>query len=221
MARIRVLVVDDHPLFRRGLIDLLRDAEDMDVVGEAASAEEALAVAREQRPDVVLMDIFLPGDGVVATRAIREALPETKVLVLTVSEEDEHLFAAIQAGANGYVLKEVTPEELLAAIRRVHEGQAVLAPPVAAKLLDRMRRGAIPGRLVHRQSLLTEREVEVVRLLAQGLTNQEIARRLIIAESTVKTHIRNILRKTGTRNRAEVVAWATQRGLIDIADRES
>ena len=215
MRPIRVLIADDHPLFRRGLVSLLNEEADIEVVGEAASGAQAIALARETHPDVVLMDVILPGGGVEATQAIVRTLPRVKVLMLTVSEADADLFGAIEAGASGYLLKEVEPEELVQAIRQVHAGQAILSPAVAVKVLQQMRRKMSEPAPSSEPPLLTAREVEVVRLLAQGLTNQEIAQRLVVAESTVKSHIRNILRKTNTHNRAEIVAWAMQAGLID------
>lgn len=216
MKPIRVLIADDHPLFRRGLVDLLEEAAGIEVVGEAASGVQAIELARQLQPDVVLMDVILPGGGVEATRAIRQHVPQTKVLMLTVSEAEEDLFGAIEAGASGYLLKEIEPEELVQAVRQVHAGQAILSPAVAVKVLQRMRREPEQLSTSAEPPTLTPREEEVIRLLAQGLTNQEIAQRLIVAESTVKTHIRNILQKTGTRNRAEVVAWAVRAGLLRL-----
>lgn len=215
MKQIRVLIADDHPLFRRGLVNLLADAPAIKVIGEAATAAQAVALAHQLQPDVILMDVLMPGGGVAATRAICQAKPQIKVLMLTVSEDNENLFGAIEAGANGYLLKEIEPEELIHAIHQAAVGQAPLSPAVAVKVLQRMRqpapdRPALPG-----PSTLTLREEEIISLLAQGLTNQEIAQRLVVAESTVKTHIRNLLRKTHTRNRAEIVAWGMKMGLLD------
>lgn len=216
MRPIRVLIADDHPLFRRGLVGLLEEAAEIEVVGEATSGPQAVELAQQVQPDVVLMDVILPGGGVEATRAIRQHVPHAKVLMLTVSEADEDLFGAIEAGANGYLLKEIEPEELIQAVRQVHAGQAILSPAVAVKVLQRMRREPEQPPGAAEPLSLTPREEEVIRLLAQGLTNQEIAQRLVVAESTVKTHIRNILQKTGTRNRAEIVAWAVRTGLLQL-----
>ncbi len=216
MKPIRVLIADDHPLFRRGLVDLLAEAAGIEVVGEATSGPQAVELARELQPDVVLMDVILPGGGVEATRAIRQHVPHAKVVMLTVSEADEDLFGAIEAEASGYLLKEIEPEALIEAVRQVHAGQAILSPAVAVKVLQRMRQEPEQRPAPPEPPALTPREEEVIRLLAQGLTNQEIARRLVVAESTVKTHIRNILQKTGTRNRAEIVAWAVRAGLLHL-----
>lgn len=181
-------------------------------MGEAATGPQAIELAQQVQPDVVLMDVILPGGGVEAARAICKALPQVKVLMLTVSETDADLFGAIEAGATGYLLKEVGPEELVEAVHQAYAGQAILSPAVASKVLQRVRE---PTQSTSAETpLLTPREVEVIRLLAQGLTNQEIAQRLVVAESTIKTHIRNILRKTHTHNRAEIVARAMQMGLI-------
>jgi DNA-binding NarL/FixJ family response regulator len=213
MKPIRVLIADDHPLFRRGLVNLLEEEPDIHVVGEAATGPQAVELAAQVQPDVVLMDVILPGGGVAATQAICKALPQVKVVMLTVSETDADLFGAIEAGASGYLLKEVGPEELVEAVHQAYAGQATLSPAVAVKVSQRVRQEPAASSPVE-SSLLTPREVEVIQLLAQGLTNQEIAQRLIVAESTVKTHIRNVLRKTHTHNRTEIVAWAMQMGLI-------
>ena len=218
MKPIRVVVADDHPLFRRGLISLLEDAPEVDVVGEAADASQAVALVNQTQPDVVLMDVIMPGSGVEATRTICQTMPHIKVLMLTASEDNENLFSAIDAGANGYLLKEGKPEELLEAIQHVYGGQSVLSPAVAAKVLERMRQNPLPKEpAVAQNSLLTPREMEIIHFLAQGLTNQEIAQALDLAENTIKNHVRNILRKTHVRNRAGLVTWAIQRGLIDEA----
>ncbi len=161
------------------------------------------------------MDVILPGGGVEATHTICEELPQTKVLMLSVSETDTDLFGAIEAGASGYLLKEVGPEELVEAVHQAYAGQGVLSPAVAVKVMQRVRREPVGRPPPHKTSLLTPREVEVTNMLAQGLTNQEIAQKLVVAESTVKSHIRNVLRKTQTHNRAEIVAWAMHMGLID------
>jgi len=219
MKPVRVLVVDDHPLFRRGLISLLDDAPDIEVVGEAATAHQAVEQARKLQPDVVLMDVFMPGGGVEATRGICQQMPHIRVLMLTVSEDNDSLFNAIDAGASGYLLKEVRSEELIEGIRRVAEGQSVLSPAVASKVLRRVRESSPPpfsagappvGGAVH----ITPRESELIELIARGLTNPQIAEQLELSESTVKNHIRNIIRKTHLHSRAEIVAWAAQRGLI-------
>lgn len=210
---IRVLVVDDHALFREGLRRILAEVPDVEVVGAAAGGEEAVDQALRQRPDVVLMDVKMPGmDGVAATRAIREALPHTQVVMLTVSDRDEDLFGAIKAGARGYLLKNVREDELLEAIRRVSRGEAMLSPQLALRLLDEM---AQPRRAPEEEAALTEREVEILRLASQGLTNREIAERLHLSVHTVKTHIRHVLDKLHARNRAEATLKALHRGHLE------
>lgn len=218
MKPIRLLVADDHPLFRRGLLSLLEDTPEFEIVGEAANAMQSIELARQVEPDVILMDVIMPGGGVEATRIICQSMPHIKVLMLSASEDNENLFSAIDAGASGYLLKEGKPEELVEAIRQVHRGQSALSPAVAAKVLQRMRGGGAPAAppppAPPDEMLLTPREVEVIGLLAHGLTNQEIAEELALSENTVKNHLRNILRKTRVRNRVEIVAWAMQKGLI-------
>lgn len=215
MKPIRVLVADDHPLFRRGLVNLLAETSGIEVVGEAASGPQAVELTGQLEPDVVLMDVVMPGGGIEATRAVCQAMPRVKVLMLTVSEDNENLFEAIEAGASGYLLKEIGPEDLVQAIQQVYSGQAPLSPVVAVKVLQRLRQTpGVKGPDAAASSQLTPREEEIVRLLALGLTNQKIAQRLVVAESTIKSHIRNLLRKSHTRNRAEIVTWGTQIGLI-------
>lgn len=226
MESIKLLVVDDHPLFRRGLLSLLEDTPEFEIVGEAENAAQAIDMAERTHPDVILMDVIMPGSGIEATRVICQNMPQVKVLMLSASEENDYLFSAIDAGASGYLLKEGKPENLIDAIRQVNLGQSALSPAVAAKVLQRVRHEpaapvpppspatTIPT--VDPSGTVTPREVEIVRLLAQGLTNLEIAQQLELSENTIKNHVRNILRKTHVRNRAEVVVWAMQRGLINI-----
>jgi DNA-binding NarL/FixJ family response regulator len=194
-----VLLVDDHPVVRAGLTGIL-DAEDgIEVAGEAASAAEAVAAARAVRPDVVLMDLRMPGgDGVSATAAVLKEVPDTRVLVLTTYESDSDILRAIEAGATGYLLKDAGRGELVTAIRAAARGETVLAPAVATRIIDRMRR-PLPA------DALSPREVEVLRLVARGLSNAEIGRELSITEATVKTHLLRTFNKLGVSDRTAAV----------------
>ncbi len=218
---IRVFLADDHRLFRQGLISLLQDEPDIEVVGEATDGPTAVHLVCTLKPDVVLMDVHMPGlSGTEATRAILQQCPETAILMLTVSEDDEDLFDAVRAGARGYLLKNVDAEDLVEAIRCVARGEAVLSPPMTARLMAGFRateRQAFPPRTAG----LTPREHEILRLLAQGATNREIARALHISEHTVKTHVHHILEKLGVENRAQAAALAVRWGLVDSPPGES
>jgi two-component system, NarL family, response regulator LiaR len=209
---ISVLIADDHPVVRQGLRSLLSTQEDIQLVGEAADGEEAVALARELVPDVVLMDLVMPGlDGVEATRRIREASPTTTVIVLTSFDQDEHVFPSIKAGAAGYLLKDVPPQELVEAIRKADRGEALLHPTVAARLMREVAEGdrSAPA------DALTDRELEVLRLIARGLPNKQIARELGVAEKTVKTHVSNILAKLHLADRTQAALYAVREGLAD------
>lgn len=186
---------------------MLKSEPGFEVTGEASSGEEALHVVPELRPDVVLMDVKMPGiGGVEATRRLIDSNPDTRVLMLTVSEEEESLFAAIQAGARGYILKNADAAELLEAIQRVHSGEAMLSPVMTLRLLQVLQSGGIPAPLA--ELPLTSREQDVFQLLAQGASNRQIAETLTITENTVKTHVRNILEKLELHSRSEVAAYA-------------
>ncbi len=207
---IRLAVVDDHPIVRQGLVASLEDEADFEVLGAAGSAEEALPLIGRLRPEVVLLDLELPGmSGVDAIPRLLEASPATAVLVFTAYDTDERVVGAIRAGAKGYLLKGATTAEIVRAIRTVAAGGSALEPRVAAKLLAAMRqpRGAGP---------LTTREREVLRLVAEGLPGKQIARALGISERTVKFHTAALLRKLGADNRAQAVAVAAQRGLLEV-----
>jgi len=206
MRSIRLLIVDDHTLFRQGLVSLLRGEPGFEVVGEAATGDEAVRLALTLQPDVILMDVKMAGmDGVETTRRLLEVIPHARILMLTVSDEDEDLFAAIQAGARGYILKNANADELLEAIRRVHAGEAMLSPAVTLRVLQAIRDG-IP--ITDHTSELTPRERDVLHLLARGASNREIAESLMISENTVKTHVRHILEKLDLRSRGELIARA-------------
>lgn len=206
---IRVLVVDDHALFRRGVVELLRDEADFQVVGELDRAADVLLLAQRVRPDVVLMDVHMPGAHGYTVAPELKQIPGLHVLMLTISDKDEDLMAALSAGADGYLLKNAEPEELCRAIRQVAAGHSVLAPEVTAQVIQAARtvqRGpAVP---------LTPREEEVLTELAVGATTALIAARLVISESTVKTHVRHLLEKLEASNRTEAVARAAALGLI-------
>jgi len=207
VASIRLLIVDNHTLFRQGLVSLLQSEPGYSVIGEASSGEEALLLVSELAPDVVLMDVKMPGiGGVEATRRLMETNPEERILMLTVSEEEENLLAAIQVGARGYILKNADAGELLEAIQRVYAGEAMISPTMTFRLFQVLRNGGIPTPLP--ELPLTSREQDVFQLLAQGASNRQIAETLMITENTVKTHVRNILEKLELHSRNEVAAYA-------------
>jgi DNA-binding NarL/FixJ family response regulator len=216
---IRVLVVDDHVLFRRGLRMVLEQEPDIEVVGEAADGAEALAQAMDSTPDIVLMDVRMPRrGGIDACTAIKEGVPSTKIMMLTVSDEEADLYDAIKAGAMGYLLKESSIEEVASAIRAVHGGQSLISPAMASKLLTEF--ATMIKRGEDRQQVpaprLTDREMEVLRLVAKGLNNRDIAKHLFISENTVKNHIRNILEKLQLHSRMEAVVYAVREKLLEI-----
>ena len=221
MSNIRVLVVDDHDLFRRGLIEVLEEEPDMDVIGEARNGEEAVEMAGTLNPDLVFMDLNMPStNGIEATAYITQNWPEMKVLVLTVSEETGDLYHALSVGARGYVLKISSPEEILDALRQVHQGWVVVSPAMAPRFLSdlgqrvsnaREERG--PGSTDKKDVVLTFREQEILRLVARGLTNDGIAGELVVSENTVKTHIKNILAKLHMKNRGEAANYANRWGI--------
>jgi DNA-binding NarL/FixJ family response regulator len=216
-APIRVLIVDDHALFRRGLELVLAGEPDLEIVGEAGHGLEAIERAAELQPHVVLMDVRMPGvAGIEATRLIRQAQPATKVVMLTSSEDEEDLFASVRAGATGYLLKEVSIDEVADAVRAVARGQALVTPSMASKLLGEFN---VLSRRVDVQHgsapRLTDREVEVLRLVAKGMSNKDIAGELVIAENTVKNHVRNILEKLQMKSRMEAAMYAVREKLVD------
>ncbi len=207
---VRVLIADDHAVVRQGLRMFLALDDELEVVAEAADGEEALRLARQFRPDVVLMDLLMPRmDGIAATAAIRAELPDTEVIALTSVLEDRSVVQAVKAGAIGYLLKDTQAEELCRAIKAAAAGQVQLSPEAAARLMREVRapEGAEP---------LTERETEVLRLIAQGLANKEIAHRLGIAEKTVKSHVSAILAKLGVQSRTQAALYAAQIGMTEL-----
>lgn len=210
---IRILIADDHPIVREGLVAVLETQPDFEIVGEAASGAQAVARAAALRPDVILLDLELPElDGVAALRAIRAADPAARAIIFTAFDTDERILGAVQAGAQGYLLKGAPREELFQAIRVVHGGGSLLQPVVAARLLRQVSSPS-PAAL---PEPLTERELEVLRLLAKGRQNKEIAGELWISERTVKFHVSGILAKLGVGNRTEAVSKAAQLGLVDL-----
>jgi DNA-binding NarL/FixJ family response regulator len=209
--RISIMVVDDHALFRRGLISLLDEMPEFVVVGEAANGQEAVENIQRAAPDLLLLDINMPVmDGIQALSAIRKKLPEQKVLMLTISQNDDDLIDAIVSGANGYLLKNTEPDMLRMTIQQVVAGNAVLAPEITSKVLQAVRR----AKTDRGRGLLSDREIDVLKCLARGQTTSQIAATLFISENTVKTHIRHILEKMEVNNRAEAVARAAQMDLI-------
>ncbi|HEX9539553.1 MAG TPA: response regulator transcription factor [Streptosporangiaceae bacterium] len=217
---VKILIVDDQQLLRLGFRMIFEAQSDLEVVGEAGDGTEALRLTGQTRPDVVLMDVRMPRtDGIEATEQITAKYPDARVLVLTTFDLDEYAFAALRAGASGFLLKNVEPAELLAAIRTVAKGDAVVAPRVTRRLLERFADQLPagpedPGEQDPRLSLLTEREREVLIEVAQGLSNAEIAQRLFLSESTVKTHVGRILPKLGLRDRVQAVVFAYETRLI-------
>lgn len=210
----RVLLVDDHTLVRNGVASLLA-ARDIDVVGEAADGLEALEKARELHPDLILMDIKMPGsNGLEATRLIKAEMPEIKIIILTVSDDDEDLFEAIKSGAEGYLLKNLRAEEFFELLAGVTRGEAAISPPMATKIIEEFARLKTSGAEASQpDSEPTVREIDVLRLVASGASNREMAFALDITENTVKYHLRNIMQKLHLRNRAQVAAYAVSKGL--------
>ena len=218
---IRVAVVDDQRLFTRGLSGLVDMLPGVAVVGVAYDGEEAVALCREEEPDVVLMDISMPKmGGISATREIKELLPQTAVVILTGHEEDEHVFEGIKAGAQGYLLKDSEPEDLSRAIHTVYAGNTIIAPDLAQKMLNTFEAGRQAGNVRLAPPPLTERELEVIRALARGMSDRQIAQSLGISEKTVRNHTSNIYRKLHIFDRTQAVIYAVREGVIDVGDLE-
>jgi NarL family two-component system response regulator LiaR len=207
------LIADDHVIVREGLRALLARMPGLTLVGEATNGMEVVAMARDLQPDIVLLDVRMPGqDGIAAIREIKAAQKHVRILVLSSYDDDHHVFATIKAGAEGYLLKDAHPEQIMQAIRAISNGESVLHPIVARKLLAEMSRAP---EAPEPEPLLTEREVEVIRLVAQGLSNQEIALQLRIGERTVATHVSNILSKLDLASRTQAALYAIRTGLVD------
>jgi DNA-binding NarL/FixJ family response regulator len=216
---IRVVIADDHALFRRGLEMVLETEPDIEVVAEANNGKQAFEAAVEHMPDLVLMDVRMPAHGGIdATRRIKESAPHIKILMLTISDEEEDLYDAIKAGASGYLLKEISIEEVATAIRSVRAGQSLISPSMATKLLTEF--AAMARKDEEKQQMpaprLTAREMEVLTLVAQGMNNRDIAKALFISENTVKNHVRNILEKLHLHSRMEAVVYAVREKLLEI-----
>jgi len=217
---IRVAVVDDQRLFARGLSGLVELLPGVEVVGVAYNGEEAIALCRKEEPDVILMDISMPKmNGISATRDIKALLPRAAVIILTGHEEDEHVFEGIKAGAQGYLLKDSEPEDLSRAIHTVYAGDTIIAPDLAQKMLTTLE-GGRPGGSAHLAPPLTERELEVIKALAQGMSDRQIARSLGISEKTVRNHTSNIYRKLHIFDRTQAVIYAVREGVIDVEELE-
>ena len=212
-----MLICDDHALFRRGLIMVLESEEGIEVVAEAEDGKDAIRQAEDVGPDVVLMDVRMPRmSGIEATRIIAESVPTAKVLMLTVSDEEEDLYESVKAGAAGYLLKEISIEEVANAIRAVVTGQSLISPSMASKLLSEFNNLARQAQQKVIAPKLTDRELQVLKLVAQGMSNREAAETLFISENTVKNHVRNILEKLHLHSRMEAVVYAVREKLLDI-----
>jgi DNA-binding NarL/FixJ family response regulator len=211
----RVLIVDDDELMRAGLIAVLSSDPEIEIVGEASTGRIAVRLAREVRPEVVVMDVRMPDlDGIAATRELASVAPEAKVLILTTFEQDDYIFGGLRAGASGFLLKRTRPEELIAAVHTVAAGDSLLSPSVTRRVIDHMARAPVAAHGSHASiEVLTSREREVLGLIARGLSNAELASALVVEESTIKTHVKRILSKLDLRDRVQAVIFAYEAGL--------
>ena len=220
---VRIVVADDHPVVRTGFAALLDTQPDFTVLGTACDGAEAVRISRELRPDVVLMDVRMPGtDGIEATRQLTSGAGSPRIIILTTFDLDEYVYDALCAGASGFLLKDVTAERLFDAVRVVAVGEALLAPAVTRRLISEFARlrPKVPRNFVATIGALTPRETDVLRLLAEGLSNPELAARLVVTEETVKTHVSRVLHKLGLRDRTQAVVLAYESGLVRPASRE-
>jgi NarL family two-component system response regulator LiaR len=214
-----IIIVDDHEVVRKGLRSYLDTLPEFKVIGEASSGEEAIEMVKELIPDIILLDLIMPGmDGVETTRRIKSISPRTNVVVLTSYHEDIHIFPALKAGAISYILKDVKMDQLVEALHRAAKGEVTLHPRVASRVLQNMREENSEDHQLY--SDLTERELEVLRLIANGLTNNQIATTLVISENTVKGHVSNILSKLHLADRTQVAVYAWQRGIVNKEQKE-
>ena len=220
METLRIMLVDDHALFRQGLKSLLDARPDLEVVASAANGNEAIALARECKPDVILIDIEMPDcDGIEATRQIKQELPEVKIVALTVVDDDETVFEMIKSGAQGYLLKDLEAQQLFEMLEGLRRGNPPLSGQIAAKIIEELTSPASTAEAdTPEVEPLTERELDVLRLLVDGLSNKEIAQALTVTENTVKTHLTNILAKLHVRNRIQAAVYAATHGLVDPPD---
>lgn len=223
MTSLRVVVADDHDLFRRGLTEVLEEEPDIEVVGEARNGQEAVQRAEQLMPDVLYMDLNMPGQGgIEATAYLSQSMPDLKVLVLTVSEDPGDLFQALGVGALGYVLKTATPSDIVDALKQVHQGWVVISPSMAPRFLSDLSRPPDPAPSpAAAETHLTLREQEILMQVARGLSNMEIADALLVSENTVKTHIKNILGKLHSKSRSQAVAYAAKLGFLGAEPRPS